>query len=238
MAEQGAFVDPRKAEEDWAKADSIIWLKEGAIAGGKVQNKPVAQYPQGLDRLMNFALTSLRGVTGINLEFLGQADRQQANVLEQTRKTSAYTTLAKMFESLRTYRRISGLLLIDFMKNYIPVNKLFKILEPKMRPMAQVLKQLDPDMIDIVVSEAPQSENNKAITWAYFMQVLPLLMKMGIPFPPSMLDYSPLPATVTEEWKQLLEPMFAQQQQGGMPPQGQPQGQPPQGMPMQQGMMR
>jgi hypothetical protein len=137
-----------------------------------------------------------------------------------------------MFESLRQYRRIAGLLLIDFMKYYVPLNKITKILDPKMKPIAQALKQLDPDMIDIIVSEAPQSENNKNVTWAFFMQIFPMLMKMGIPLPPNILDYSPLPATMIEEWKRVLEPAMAQRQQQQQQPQQQGPGgqqQPPQG---------
>ena len=36
MAEQDAFVNPRKAEEQWAKPDSITLVKKGALSQGKI----------------------------------------------------------------------------------------------------------------------------------------------------------------------------------------------------------
>ena len=35
--------------------------------------------------------------------------------------------------------------------------------------------------------------------------MLPTLVKMGIPVPPDLLDYSPLPAKLVQKWKQLLQ---------------------------------
>jgi hypothetical protein len=47
-----------------------------------VQEKQQAPYPQGMDRLMQFSIEALPATTGINLEMLGLADRQQAGVVE------------------------------------------------------------------------------------------------------------------------------------------------------------
>jgi hypothetical protein len=44
-------------------------------------------------------------------------------------------------------------------------------------------------------------------------ELLPVMMKEGIPIPPSMLDFTPLPSNVTAEWKQLMA------QRGQVPPQ-------------------
>ncbi len=225
LVEQDTFVDQRKAEEEWAKADSIIYTKSGSLSQGKIQPKPVASYPQGLDKLMNFAISSIRGVSGINLEVLGLAEREQAGVLEQMRKTSAFTILAVVFDALKNYRKIAGLLMIDFITNYIPVQKIMIVLGPQDQQYAQKIKSVDMKMTDIVVSEGASSENNKIMVWSFFSQMLPTFLKMGIPVPPEVLDYSPLPATLVSKWKQMIEERMsgAPPARGQMNPSQQPQ---------------
>lgn len=220
IAEEGAFADQRKAEEDWAKSDSIIYVRAGAIAAGKIQNKPIAPYPQGIDRLMHFAIDSLYQVTGVNMEFLGLADREQANVLEENRKRSGYTILAPYFDSLRNYRKSSGILLLEMIQKYMPEERMKEVLAPEYHNYIQAIKTLDLKSINVVVTESPQSDNNKAITWMMLNQIIPVLLKMNIPIPPEVLEYSPLPAPLVEKWKQLLagqqqDPMKQIQQQMG-----------------------
>ncbi len=225
LVEQDTFIDQRKAEEEWAKSDSIIYTKPGSLAQNKIMPKPTAAYPTGLDKLMNFAISSIRGVSGINLEVLGLAEREQAGVLEQMRKTSAFTILAVVFDALKNYRKIAGLLMIDFITNYIPVQKIEAVLGPEDKKYAQLIKTIDMKMTDIVVSEGASSENNKIMVWSFFSQMLPTLLKMGIPVPPEVLDYSPLPATLVSKWKQMIEQRMAgpPMQQGQQNPQQQSQ---------------
>jgi hypothetical protein len=205
IIEEGAVQDMRAFEESWAKVDSITKVTTGAIAGGKIQPKPVAQYPQGLDRLMNFAISAIREVTGMNLETLGMAERQQANVLEETRKRSALTILAGFFDAFRAYRKTAGLLRLEFIKEYMPTRRITEVLEPKLQQAASMIKEVDLRGINVIVSEAAQSDNHKMVTWMFINQVLPALMNSGLPVPPEILEYTPLPATLTAQWKKLIE---------------------------------
>jgi len=106
LAEIGAFVDPRKAQDEWSSPDAITLLREGGL--DKVKEKTVSNYPSGIDRLMEFALNSLPQVTGINLEALGLANREQAGVLEQQRKQAAYGLLSPLFDSCRNTSLMAG----------------------------------------------------------------------------------------------------------------------------------
>lgn len=204
IVEEGTFVDSRKAEDDWAKTDSIVYVKTGAISQNKILPKPQSPYPQGLDRLMNFSVNAIRGVSGINLELLGQTPREQAGIVEQIRKKSAFSILAWIFESLRQYRKYAGMLTLEFIKEYIPVEQIQRVLSAELAPYAQMIKSLKPSMVDIVVSEAPTSDNNKMLVWSFLSQLLPFIMKAGIPVPPDILEYTPLPSTLIAKWKQML----------------------------------
>lgn len=211
LAEIGAFVDPQRAQDEWASPDSITLLKEGAI--DKIKEKQMAGYPSGLDRLMEFALASLPQVTGINLEALGLAGREQANVLEQSRKQAAYGLLAPVFDSLRRYRKSQGRVLLDFIHNYISDNRLIRIGGPDSNQFVPLTKAPKAPRYDIIVDQSPNSPDTKTKTWDVLQVVLPNMMKAGLPIPPDVLDYVPLPTAMVLKWKQ-----FIAQNQGNVSP--------------------
>lgn len=206
MAEKDAFDDPRKAEQNWAKPDGIIWLRPGAIAGGKVQEKPIVKLPAGLERLMQFALDGVHDVTGVNLEMLGMADREQAGILEHQRKQAGLTIIAPLFDALRSYRKEQGRVLLHFIKTYLSDGRLIRILgENGVQQYVPLMRQEDAGKYDIIVDEAPTSPNMKEKTFGVLSELLPTLLKMGVPLPPSVLDYAPIPSKLSEEWKQMIE---------------------------------
>ncbi len=63
MAERGAFEDEREAVKSWSRVDSITVLKNGALAGGKIQPKPIAQFPTGFFQLFNEAKEAINQVS-------------------------------------------------------------------------------------------------------------------------------------------------------------------------------
>lgn len=211
LAEVNAFVDPRKAEEDWASPDSVVLLTEGGLQ--KVKEKGMAPYPTGLDRLMDFALNSLPMVTGINLEALGLANREQANVLEQSRKQAAYGLLAPVFDGLRRYRKVQGKVLLYFITEYISDGRLIRIVGRDEAQFIPLTKLPGAITYDIVIDQSPNAPDTKQRTWDQLMQIVPVMMKEGLPVPPELLDYSPLPSTMVQKWKAFI------QQTGGMGPQ-------------------
>lgn len=210
LAEVGAFVDPQRAQDEWAMPESITLLKEGGLQ--KIEQKQVVNYPTGLDRLMEFALASLPQVTGINLEALGLAAREQANVLEQSRKQAAYGLLAPVFDSLRRYRKNHGRILLDFIHNYISDNRLIRIGGPDSEQFVPLTKAPKAPRYDIIVDQSPHSPDSKQKTWEILESILPNMMKAGLPIPPDLLDYTPLPSAMVMKWKRYIE------QTGGVSP--------------------
>lgn len=203
LAETGAFVDPTKAQEDWASPDSVVMLKEGGI--NKIKEKTMTSYPSGLDRLMEFALSSLPQVTGINLEALGLAGREQANVLEQSRKQAAYGLLAPVFDSLRRYRKNLGRVYLYFIQNYISDGRMIRIGGPETQKFLPLSKVPHAAEMDIIVDQAPTAPDVKSKTWEILSQLLPAVMKAGLPIPPDILKYTPLPVSMAMEWQAYIE---------------------------------
>lgn len=202
LAEIGAFVDAQKAQDEWSMPESITLLKEGGI--GKIKEKAMTQYPTGLDRLMEFALSSLPQVTGINLEALGLAGREQANVLEQSRKQAAYGLLAPVFDSLRRYRKNQGRVLLSFIHQYISDGRMIRIGGPESQQFISLTKAPNAPRYDIIVDQSPNAPDVKSKTWEILVQILPAMMKAGLPIPPDLLDYTPLPVALSLKWKQFI----------------------------------
>ncbi len=213
MAEEGAFVDSKKAEETWADPSAVILLKNGALSGKKIQERAAASYPQGLDKMLQFAVSSIPDVTGVNPEFIGAVDRQQAGVLEQERKKSAFTILAGFFDSMRLYRKEQGRLLMHYIKEYLNDGRIIRITTP--RGEQAIPLHLTDDVInyDVVVDQAPDSPNLKEEVWSALGPLVPQFLKAGIALPPSMMKFSPLPTEMAAEMEQSM--------QGKLPPKAQ-----------------
>ncbi|WP_375677094.1 portal protein, partial [Bartonella sp. AP88XZML] len=77
IVEEGAFKDIRQAMQDWARADALLVAEDGALAEGKIQPKPVAQFPEGFFQLFNEAKEAINQVTGLSPEFIGTREVTQ-----------------------------------------------------------------------------------------------------------------------------------------------------------------
>jgi hypothetical protein len=205
IVEEGVFTDPRKAESEWARPDSITYVQEGAIAQQRLMPKPVAPYPAGLDKLMEFSLRMLPETSGLNLEIIGMADRVQPGIVEAQRKQSALTVIAWAFDAMRRYYKQHGRLLAYYIREYMSDGRLVRINGPKGQAQyVPLVKDADTYRYDVVVDDAPTSTNLKERVWAVLETLLPALMNMGVMPPPEILDYSPLPSDLVNAWKKAL----------------------------------
>lgn len=208
MAETTAFADQREAEEKWASPDAIAWLAPGGAA--RVQPKPEAKYPVGIEKLTEMAISSLREVTGVNLELLGLAETDQAGVLEYQRKQAGITILATLFGALRRYRKEQGRLLLEYIHKYIADGRLIRIVGEKGERYVPLVRDPTTASFDVIVDDAPTSPDQREQVWSLLVQAMPFLMKAGLPLPPDILDYLPLPASLAQKWKEMIEQQAAQ----------------------------
>ena len=206
MAEEGTFEDDRKAEQSWSNPASITKVTTGAISGGRIMPKPQAQYPQGMDRLMTFSLDALPLTTGLNPEILGLANREQAGVLESQRKQAALAIISWAFDAMRRYHKRSGRLMLDMIRMYLPKDRLIRI-DTKQGPQyAPMLLDKMTAEYDIIVDESPTAVNMQERTWAFLKEVIPMSKEMGVPIPPSVLQFAPIPGQLQQDWMKLLQP--------------------------------
>jgi hypothetical protein len=211
MYESGAFTNPRKAIEDWPKPDAAIELEDGALSGAnpKVAERKPTVFPQGTEKMLEFTLNNLPQTAGIPLEMLGLVEREQAGVLENTRKKAGYALLAVFFDSLRRYRKMKGRVRLFFIQNYISDGRLIRI-KGKNSGLDQyvpLVRDKDTATYDVIVDDAPMSPNQKEQVWQMMMQLAPMLAKL--PVPPeiwqTMIEYSPLPSSVSSKMIQAMQ---------------------------------
>jgi hypothetical protein len=206
FVEEDAFVDPRKAEEDWNNPSGIIRLKKGALSQGKIMERDTAPYPAGLDRLMTFVLDSIPSVSGLSQELLGLAGRDQPGVLELQRKKSSLTILAPIFASIQQYLKARARVVMGYIRDSMPLEMMARVLGEDAYPqLLPALKSAEVERFDIIVDTAPTALNQQEMTFAVLMQILPLTMKIGYPVPIELMDHLPLPKSLIESWKAQME---------------------------------
>jgi hypothetical protein len=208
MAEEDAFEDTAEAERTWANPSSITFTTPGAVSGGKIQPKPPAPYPAGMEALMRFTMDILPGTSGISPELLGLADRDQAGVLEAQRKQAAMAIIAWVFDAMRRYYKRSGKLMLSMIAEYLNDGQLIRITGEQGAKYVKLIKDKLVRRFDTIVDESPTSVNMQERAFVSMKEAIPLAAQLGAPIPPSAIKYIPgLPAEFKAEWmKSITEP--------------------------------
>lgn len=204
LAETGAFDNIAKAEANWANPAGIVMLKPGGM--GKVQERQMAQFPAGFMQMTEFAITSIRDSTGVNMELLGMAGRDQPGILEQQRKQAGMTILATMFDSLRRYRKDQGKLMLYYITHYLSDGRLVRILGEEGAKYVPLIKDPTVTEYDVIVDDSPTSPNQKEQVFGTLMSLFPSLAKMGLPNEmwAELIKYSPLPESLTSKLSEMI----------------------------------
>lgn len=202
MYEETAVDKPSEFEKSWSDPRSATKVRDGAIAQNRIQPKVPPPFPQGFSDLMQFAIQSIRDVSGVSVELLGMTDRDQPAALELTRKQSGITILATLFDALRKYRKEQGKMMLYLIMTYISDGRLIRINGKEMQQYVPLTKVPDIERYDIIVDDAPSSPNQKERVWAILQQLLPMMAQMGIQPPQAVVDYLPLPQSLIDKVKQ------------------------------------
>ena len=217
MYETDAVPDPRQFEEDWAASDAAQPVNPGALANGRIQEKPKADMPASLMSLTEFAISSIRDVSGVSLELMGMREANQPGVLEYQRRQSAMTTLAGYFDSLRFYRKRQGETLLHFLREHIaPTGRLVRIVKEDQAQYIPLAVDGDTRAYDVIVDDAPSAPNEKDKAWEVLQQLMPVLQNAGLGMEDwaDILEYSPLPSSFADKVREKAQ---AAKQQGPSP---------------------
>ena len=216
LAESGAFVNPGKATNDWAKPGAIVHLKPGALAQGMVKVEPAPSFPEAATTMIQFSIESLRDVTGINMEMMGQSEGQEAGTAISKRQTQGLTIMAPIFHAFARYREKEALAVLDFLRMFLTDGRWVRIGGPYNSQYLQLVQDSLSDSYDLSLDDAPTDPNQKAAVWENLQPLLPMLIRQGS-FPIALLDYAPLPASVVSSIKREIESLKEQGEQAPEP---------------------
>lgn len=211
--ESGAIKNIRDFEQKFAQPGPVLELTNGGINRIKERTNGSAM-PTGFEKAIEWGVNAIRDATGVSVEFQGLADRQQSGVLEYQRKQAAMNVLATLFDALRRYRKEQGRLLLQMIQKYISDGRLIRIVGENGNTQFVPLTK-NPEVLeyDVIVDDAPDSPNQKEKVWAVIQTLMPVLQ--GAQVPPqlwaALLEYSPLPLTLTQEMSKILTGMAQQQ---------------------------
>lgn len=201
MVEESAVNNIRALEDKWSDPSGIVMVNDGALSSGAIQEKSFGGYPPSLDNLMAFSINAIKDVSGVNAELLGMVGTEQSGVLEMERKQSALTILQPFFASMKRYRVTQGTDLLHLMKLHLTPGQMMRITDHDGTVFWQ-----DPGVaeFDVVVSDAVSSPNLKNEVWNSVAPILPTMISAGVPIPPDMLLFSPIPDRVAKQWVQYI----------------------------------
>ena len=213
MVEESAVSDSAAFEDSWADPSTVSFVEDGALTGGKIQPKPSGAYPEGMDRLMQFSMDALPGVSGINAELLGLTDRQQPGIVEAQRKQGALAIVAWYFDGLRRYYQESGRVMLGMIRDFMADARLIRIAGPEGAQYVPLLRDPLTATFDIIVDEAPTSVNMQERVWAALKEIIPMALQAGVQIPKEVIQYAPIPDDLRQKWlQQLQQPPSPQQQ--------------------------
>src|SRR5262252_2917295 len=215
MAEMGAVHNLRAFEQYWSRADAVKWFKDGALSGDRVKQLEGPQVNQGVMGMMQYAISAIPQVTGVNFELMGTAEKDQPGILEYQRKQAGMTILAPLFDGLRRFRKKQGKVLLHYIREYFSDGRLILIEGPEGKQYIPLIRNRDVEKYDIIVDDAPSSPNEKERTWLALVQLMPMLQNVADPtIWAEFVKFMPLPNTLTEKLSQNLQ----QKAQQGPPP--------------------
>lgn len=208
MYENDAMENPGEMEAKIAHPSPSIELLPGGLS--KIKMIDPAPASQALDRLLQLVMDIPPLVTGVSMEFIGLAGRDQPVGLEQTRKLATMSIVSPIFSSYRKYRKQSGRLLFDYMKDYIPEKTMFRVVSEGARKAVYLIKSTDTLKYDIHVDDAPLSPSVKATAFSVMKDFSQFLFEKlppaaQIPAMKAFFRHSPLSSKLVAELEAAMD---------------------------------
>ena len=199
--------DAREFLQNYAKPNAVSVVAKGAIAKNKIMAKPGVGLTAGVMQLLAFSDDAFGDTSGLNLELMGLADRDQPGVLEAQRKQAAMTILATLFDSLSLFRIEKGRCRLEMIQQILASDspRMIRIAGPEGYKAIPLLKQGVEGEYDVIVEDAPSSPNTKEKVWAALMTVLPAFKEMITPeVAVTILEYAPgLPQRLVDSLRKI-----------------------------------
>lgn len=201
MVEEDAVDDIRDFERTWSRPDKITKVNNGALKDGRIQPKHQPSMDGSFFNLMQFAISAVPDVTGVNIEQLGLRNADQPASLEMMRKQAGAMNLAPVFDNLRRYRRDQGKVMLYIIQNYLSDGRLVRIVGDEGAQYVPLMMSAD-SKYDIIVDDQINTPDQKMQIW---QMMVPFIQTMPPAVLLAMLDFSPFPPSVVEKIRKAAQ---------------------------------
>lgn len=223
IAEVDAFVDIEEAKDNWNDPNRITFVTKGALAQGKIQDRPVPQFPQATMAMQEHSSQIMKQI-GVNSDLLGMSqDREEPGVVVRMRQVQGMLILKPLFKGLykmlkEVRKRIHAIIakhmpthqiarIIGSNEKYIIQDGIVQSKETGMVANLQDIKFLD---YDLRVEEAPGNMSKLV----YELQTIMEMQKAGLPVDPHVLiEKLDLPADEKQRWFKFIDQTGQKQEQ-------------------------
>ena len=192
--EEGAVNDIDAFHRDYASADRVKVLADGAISQNKIKMMDGVPINPAINYMIDFAVRAISLTLGINAEILGMTGTEQSNMLERTRQDASLTGFQELFSCERMHRKAMGRVLLGFMSEYYPDETFLRVCGPAIQPFLKPLRDFDVTRADIEIDEEPRTVSRREEVMRTMMEIA---HQLGNSLPPQfvqvLLSYTSLP---------------------------------------------
>lgn len=205
MFETGVFDNPKEAQRRVSTTGGLLEMTMGAIQGKRYEFVE-GRYPANFERLFQTFAQFFYEISGINVLAAGQVQdltRVAASTLQQVQQ-QALTVMSVLYDSLRKYRILSSRWFLDYIKNEVPDQRIFNILNAYGSTEQVVFNKeaIANQEFDVVVSESPSTPSQMIEFWDTITRSggLDLLLQSGVFTPLEVAKIVPhIPADIRQE---------------------------------------
>lgn len=124
IVERSAIEDVDEFSDQYAKTDSVCVVEDGAISGGKIQDKRTGYQMTGYEQIITLMDKSFNDVTGVDPTFLGDsANKLETALLHRQRVRRTFAVLATYADTVSLYQTEHARLMLDMMREYAQNNR-------------------------------------------------------------------------------------------------------------------
>lgn len=205
MIEEDAVEDVRDFEKTWARNDKVTVVNAGALSSGspKIVPKNQPSMDGSFFNMMQFAISAVPDVTGVNIEQLGLRNANQPASLEAMRKQAGATNLQPLFDNLKRYRRDEGKCMLYIIQKVIP--KIDQMLGQPPR-LIRVVGEAGAKYVPLALKADAKYDiiiDDQAVSPDKNMDILKILSPYLGQFPASaqliLLELLPIPSSLKEK---------------------------------------
>lgn len=212
MVEENAVEDISDFETKWARTDAVIKVADGALSGGRIQEKQKGLLPNGIDTIIQLCDNSI-ATNGVDPTFLGDAISGESGILYKRRIRQCISKLGRYFDSLTLYQKEDARLNEDYIRIWIQNNEgnWTRITGEDGADEFRIISQdmLAPEY-DVTIQEAPDSPEDKQETaqvlGLYGDKIMAFNPAAGQAFYAESLQMLPLDSDVRNRLVKTLQP--------------------------------